>query len=459
MVIALMVLAAGTVGISAWVALITARSAYAEAQELSIQRRVILGNSRAMAREYILRNVLTEFPTASSVDLSVADTTAPYSDWGNFTLGAVSTAPLASTQLTAGINRFSPANNNFGYYVPLDVDLSDGVGSITSRFYAKSRSLNLSGTPLLVTAPAGAPNYTIRVAPDSADYLAIDGASHYAAPTSPHVYRNLTTTYSTRDVGPDVSFVPSAPGGGLAILGNFPSVPMTSGKSGTDLGYTGVSDVIDNALNPQSLKARILASDFISVQTVNDNNQTDQRGVSWVDGDTIEIDLNEITLNNVYVEEGVTTIIFRGQETAREIIDAKSYPATMIVVSQASTALSKVEFYGQNFRRLFVGIKNPTYSYLNWHWMEADEVAAPADYLEFRLLLTVENVDWDFSFPGNVADVNVIGGLHIDRRIIIGGVGENMTIRPESIDPGTTNTAAFAERYSDRMVWLETFVP
>ena len=84
---------------------------------------------------------------------------------------------------------------------------------------------------------------------------------------------------------------------------------------------------------------------------------------------------------------------------------------------------------------------------------------APAEHLEFRLLLTFENVDWDFSFPGNVADVNVTGGLHVSRRVIIGGAGENMYVRPEIINPGSSNTAAFAERYADRVVWLETFVP
>jgi hypothetical protein len=459
---------------AAWVAMVAARSTMPEAINESVKRRVILANSRAFAREYILRNVLTE-ASGTSVPADPSTESAPEihasgdtSDvWGSFTMSSfgsnppsVDPAPLNSTNLTAGFNRLSPANNNYGYYVDLGVEVSDGVGMIASRFFAKSRSLSLASDLLVVGKSAQNPDFDPQVAAVSGEYFAANGRAFYAnPPAAGHVYNNIAASFATADVGAAVGFAPTTSGGGYAYLSNFPSVPMTGGRSGSNLGYDGTLDVIDNAANPGSLKARVLAGEYLAVQAVNGGVAIDQRGVAGAGDGTVEIDLNEITLTNVFIEDGVTTLNIRGQATEDDFNNAAGYPAVMLVVAQAATDLTTVNFYEENNRRIVVAVKNPNYSTLTWNWMNAVETALPATRLDYRLLLTCENVDLDLTFPGDAADVNITGGIQLDRRLIVGSNNERVTVNAEPISPTTSNTAAFAERYHNRVAWLETFVP
>jgi hypothetical protein len=86
-------------------------------------------------------------------------------------------------------------------------------------------------------------------------------------------------------------------------------------------------------------------------------------------------------------------------------------------------------------------------------------MSAPAKRLDYRLLLTTETCFVDFVFPGDYADVHLYGGFHTSRKVITAGATEKMYIHTEVINPGSSNTAAFSERYAPRIAWLETFVP
>lgn len=463
MLMALVTVAAGSIGLTAWLGVLTTRTHYAESMEETITRRVVLANSRAMAQEYVFRNVLTEAsgPAASH---AVTDSTDPDMVWGSFTMAEFSQAPLTSTTLTAGFNRFSPSQNNYGYFVPLEITVSDGEQDVPGRFYAKSRSPLLAGDVLTVSRSAAAPDHVIEIAADGPSRIDVDGRSFYQHPMNTHKYGNTTKVYTTRDVGASVLFAPSTPQGSPAPMSNFPSPPMTSGRTDVGntvaaLGFDGRVSVIDNALHPESLKARVLSDRYLTHQRVNGTTNFSRQGVSGSGNGVVDVNLNDPTLNNIFVEAGVTTINIYGQQTESELAAANSLPAIMLVVSQGATNLATVNFYHQSRRRLFVAIKNPSYATTTWNWMAANQASGVPTRLEYRLLLTTENTFVDFSFPGNVADVHIYGGVRNDRKIIAGGETEKMYIHPELINPGSSNTAAFAERYADRVAWLETYVP
>ncbi|CAN5331843.1 hypothetical protein BH23VER1_BH23VER1_06330 [soil metagenome] len=472
LLVALVVLAAGGAGLAAFLSVLGGRVVYTEEQEGNARGRVVLSNSAAMAREYIYRNVLTEASGVAFVSPSVlASATDPNDVWGTFSMGEIGNPPLAS-EARPPLNRFSPANNDLGYFVSLPVTLGDGNYSYTPQFGAHSRSPLLAGDPLVVGRSAHSPSYSVKIATgtSNSDYLEVEGRSLYFNPgMNSHIHRELTPAYSTSNVA--VPFAPSHPTSGLAIHTNFPSVPMTAGRSGTNLGYDGTIDVIDNASNPGSLVTKINRHPYSAGLTTVTATAL-ANGDPWVSngvretGTTnnwIEINLSAPNLRTVYVQSGVTRIDFVGQTTAQQKADAAGLAAVMVVVSQAAHNLTNVTMSGENQRRLFVAVKNPAFNTLmDWSFTSATDLSSPAQRLEFRLLLVTERTRVDFSFPGDAADVHLYGGVHTDLEIIVSNATEKLFLHPQPIvinagDP-SFQSAALAERYADRVVWIESFI-
>ncbi len=126
-----------------------------EAIKPAINRRIILENSRALATEYLLENVLPfSYHDAPTINFDALD------GWGAFSLApsGQTLVPLNSTTVQHGVaggvsfgqvNHFAPGLGG-GFQSVISGTLSDGESDYGWAFYAKSRSPVFAGDLLTI---------------------------------------------------------------------------------------------------------------------------------------------------------------------------------------------------------------------------------------------------------------------------------------------------------------------
>ena len=272
--VALLTLTFGAVGALVFVQLIATRAQMVDSANNALQRRVVLSNSKALAKQYLYDQVVPA-PFAdqdTAVSYTLTDGT---DDWAQFSM-----APFTNTQyvpsqtpLTRVIaidsngnenktineyqNRFSYGHNARAYTVRPDIRLGDGVGFMDIRddesvefvgtpatqnafrvfqhrmtFLIKARSPLTGGDGVYTLAndPGQAPGRVAGLPSPALPNVALNGRAYHTAETS------LTlSNYG----GSGENIVGAVPGAALTSttngpgISNFPDIVHTWGRSGT----------------------------------------------------------------------------------------------------------------------------------------------------------------------------------------------------------------------------------
>ncbi|CAN5408157.1 hypothetical protein BH09VER1_BH09VER1_09840 [soil metagenome] len=442
LVFALMVLVVGAVILAGWIHVMAGRVLYTEAGIDAMKRRIVLENSRALASQCILQNVVSGSLTAAvSVTLD--------NGWGGFTFTATNVVPLTTYGSPAWINVFSPGGSG-GYSAEIQGTLSDGsnpLGSsdITSDypwvFKARSRS------PML-----GFDLYTSQTPPSSFDIhdaanFNVGGNVVLWSSDSPNTYLLRASTYQVPSF---TSTTISDLSGGVLLTSNFAFAPITTGVS-----FTGASSTV----NPGGSGATYLSSllykaggpasrspadpDAVSVYSgtgamVNTATNSSVNGVTSNGGGGLTIDLSNESLQKVYIVGSLTSITLQGYVSGG-FKTADELPAVLVVYAESgASTLSTITLQNPNNRRLYLGVKKATNGVVT---------IQPSTSGTWRLAGTFENTPITFSVGSGTLLIQ--GGLRSDQSVLVNSGTVSVTRE--------TNPLSLIERYGDRNVWLETY--
>ncbi|MFT4546743.1 MAG: hypothetical protein ACI9MB_000687 [Verrucomicrobiales bacterium] len=467
MLVALMLMAASTIGIAAWVSLVNARTIYSAATEDSMRRRVALENSRELAEEYLYRVGATH----SSWDMNNPATdessaATPYNPGGandpnpafdpsqpdiveRVQIDSWLEAPLQTNFADGRANRFSYSNGK-SYSKTFRIKLGTGENLIERDFFLRSRSPILSGDLLTLNRPTITPgNFrfggnilvngrTVLWRPDMIGQTPSDQRFRTKA------YAVMSSLYGTHSIE-DTSNAVLRPS-------NFPFKPVSSGQNASSLGFDGRSSLVVNETNDvNSLHLRYPNNDV----TANGRTAIDQLGVTGTGSGTLTIDLSNAYLKKVHIKNDTTKVRLIGQTTDADYLAAADLTALVIVLEQEAGSgdnLATVELYGSNNRRLVVGAKKEIASdqstsrlRLNIRWMDS----LPST--SWRLILLGENTELKLQHKVSGSQVTIYGGLMSDRGIWCHNNSDRrFLLEPEPDAKDLPNLVP-------RNVWLESY--
>lgn len=427
----LVVMAIGGVVLAAWINLLANRVLYTDQLIAGVGRRVTLENSRAMATQYLLQNVL---PGSHSnlVSAAVDD------NWGAFTIdapaGGLQLVPLESVAQPEGNNPFSPGGD-VGYTVDLPVTLSDGVNDQTWTFQARSRSPIFSFDLYTAQRPTLNPGNPVNVSTG----LHVNESSFIWVPNSPNSYGITTARFETPTVTLPGLSVQDA-GGNTVLMSNFPFLPITSGNVGSAWGYDGAISNVRPTGSINSLTNHATDYAYLYVDPLVVSNLG---GIMSDGAGNVTIDLLEASLMRVFIDGNVTTLHLTGHASGSWAV-ADDRPALLVVYLQTAATstndLATVELLNESNRRLYLAIKKNTGTGVN---IQATSTGTP---LRWRLAATVENTPVNFALAGGSLELR--GGIRSDASISVSG-GSMSIVR--ELDP------KLLERHADRIAWLESY--
>lgn len=430
LVYALLVCMVGGALLAAWISLLGSRVRYVEeAVKPAIKRRIILENSRALATEYLLENVLPySYQALPAIDFDVLD------GWGEFSLDASAQilTPLNSTTVQHGVsggasfgqvNHFSPGLG-IGFQSVISGQLSDGEEMNAWTFYAKSRSPIFAGDLLTVQASG-------VVSPVAGSVFlggAIMGAANFVA-WQAGAYGLTARSFQAATVA-GVSTI-AGPDGALVQL-DFPFIPVTAGSGY----YDGSLNVVGPAGNINSLASRLAGMAPVLV----DPQMAQTMGGATTDGTgAVTIDLSQVS-GNYRISGNMTQLTLVGVENA---VTGESYPMARIVYIQtlaSAGAAMPIVLSGDNTRRVYLGLKKLDGS--------ATVSLAGAGGASWRLAGSFEACPVTFTLGGQ--GLTVTGGFRTDRGFQITG-GGSVTIQRDVAAWGNL------ESFADRNAWLEVY--
>ncbi len=455
---ALIVIVVGAVVLAGWINVLAARVLYTEQMSAALQRRIVLENSRLLASQYLLQNVLPgSYTGTSSATLTVTGTT-----WAAFQItGTNIGSPLTSTSISAALNAFSPGGGG-GYTLDISAALNDGSAGAFAwnpwMFQARSRSpmygydLFTSQRPTLspgsqIVLASGLNVRGNTVSPAYAGSSFLGANAVLWRPNAPNDYR-LTSAVSYET--PTVSF-PTVSPINSGLMSNFVFPPVTSGS-----GYDGSISVINpSGTAPNSLvtKHNMTGAGAISIvgtgtDTYTTTTQDPNTGVitgtytylSANGAGAVTVLVIEPLLNKIYIPGSTTTLILQGQANAADLVTANQRPPLLIVVNETgASSLTSIQLQNQNNRRFYIGVKKST----------AATVTVSATAGSWRLGGVFENTALSYNAGGALS---LTGGLRTDSSIsLVAGTTVNITRENDDTDP------KLLERYADRYGWLETY--
>lgn len=454
---ALIVIAVGAVVLAGWVQVMASQVQFTELMSLSLKRRIALENSRLLASQYLLQNVLPGSYSGTS-SVALAD------NWAGFRItGTVSGAPLTSTAISAALNTFSPGGGG-GYTLDITADLRDGSVEDANAwhfwlFQARSRSPiygfdlftsqkpTLSpGSQIILDSGLSVVGNTVNPAYAGSGYL---GANVVLwQPNAPNDY-DLTSAVSYQT--PTVGFPTVSPING-GSMSDFVFPPVTSGS-----GYDGSISVINpGGASPNSLVTKhaltgttALAIVGSGTDTYTTTTQDPNTGVitgtytylSANGAGTVNVLVIEQLLNKIYIPGNTTTLVLQGQANAADLNTANQRPPLLIVVNETGASqLTSIQFQNQNNRRLYLAVKKGTAATLT--------ISALAG--TWRLGGVFENTPLSFTVAGGA--LGLTGGLRTDASVsMVAGATVNISRENDDTDP------KLLERYADRYGWLESY--
>ncbi len=437
LVYALMVLVVGAMILAGWIHVMAGRVIYAEQGIEAVKRRIVLENSRAMASQYLLQNVLS-----GSLTSTVSGTLN--GGWGGFTFTAPNVVPLTSVTSSAWINVFSPGAGA-GYTGDIVGTLSDGSSggndAIAWKFQARSRS------PML-----GFDLYTAQTPPAGFDIhddsrLIVGGNALLWAPDSPNTYSSKVSTYQ---VPSGTSTTVAGFSGSSVLPSNFAFTPITTGA-----GFTGSSSTVYPGGTGATLYSSLLYKaggpttrspvdpDSVSAYSgttalVNTATTSGMNGVVSDGGGNMYIDLSNESLQKVYIQDNISTLTLYGYVSGG-FKTADELPAVLVAyVETGSSRLTTISLQSANNRRLYLGVKKAT---------NGTVTITPTVTGTWRLAGTFENTQ--VAFTVGAGTLQIVGGVRSDQSVLINSGTVSVTRE--------TNPLSLMEHYGDRNVWLETY--
>jgi hypothetical protein len=447
---ALIVLAVGALLLAGWVRVLATRVLATEQLGDNINRRLVLENSRLLARQYLLQNVLPgTYGGATSLALA--------NGWAAFALtGTTTGSPLVVVDPPTHLNVFSPGGAD-GYGLNISANLSDGDTTIAWDFQTRAGSpifghdLFTSQKPTILAGTQIIVSTGLRIAENTVVWV----------PNSPNAFAQTAGTYQTPTVSLP-SMTPLLNGAGQPLLmSNFAFPPVTSGTAGGGLGYDGSIAVIDPTGAGLRYKAAGSSGTPILVYTGTDadvdlafsSTGTPFLGVSSDGAGTVTIDLSVASSQLIYVTNDVSALILQGDLLATadyfssatddkaEGVEVDSRAGLLIVCVQDGATirnLTSIQLAGQSNRRVYLAVRKANDP-------PGTVTISTTTAGRWRLAGVMENTPLAWSLAG---DLQLIGGLRSDASV--GVTGGNVDVYRDA-DP------RLLSRHADRIVWLETY--
>jgi hypothetical protein len=447
----LVITAMATLGIAAWLSLLSARGAYIEGIEVSANHRVAKMNANAAVEEFLYRNYLTKSSTIGTT-ITLPDNSATIS------IPASNLPPLGSYSLPGGVVTTGMANG-YGYHVELPVSNTIKVdhdndpsttpldSTYTRNYLLKSRAPQLAGDLMVMHKPT----ITSGVDDDLDGYIRIYGNTVLWAAEWPHTVDSNVRSERY------ITYTPATPTGADKIKDlsgnwvpptNYALMPTTGGDYGSSNGYSGTLNVVDpGATATWSMKNYVLGNSHIALS--GDVAFDSGRGAKSDGNGNIDITLGDIHLTNVLISDHVDTINLRGQTDDASFADAGLRGAIMIVYVQTGSStdeLSHLNLYGRNNRRVSLGLKREDYNADEVHMAFRNANTNPS----WRLILTSENMRIREAHTPD-GTVTMFGGIRTDRDFRWDIYGSKILEIHKETDP------KLLERLVPRTAWLESY--
>ncbi len=406
MVFAVLLMTAGVFVLAAVLQLAATQGLSGDAEWDAVQRRVTLGNSRAMAREYmhsrIFRGTVPANTNAASVTFSNASGGFSIAPAGGVQASYWTALSTTNTDVVLNINPFNLMERGGFYRELFAAQLLQGADDIEWSFAVRTRSPVAAGYSFVQQRPANNDVASLAVPP----YIDMSAASgeqfigFYGLPRMPVASVTNTMTRVTGDTNGYQGFLDVQPG--ASAYGLF-----TNATYELRPGLTNQAQVVLNlgAADP-NIDTAVLRYDE-GTDTVTITNGT-----------------------NVYSGVPVTTMVLQGS-------DVYNQKPLHIVVPPARTNLSRLLLSSNNIRRVYFNrIKDADDG--------LDLTVNAQGASSWRLGLTLTQTRLAFRLLG----VTVTGGLRSDSVVYYPSGFVN--ILPE-VDPGGLDFIA------DRMMWLEDY--
>ncbi len=241
LVVCMVLAALGTLGVAAWMSLLTARSNQVESNFSALQRRVALSNSRSLARKAIYESLLH-----ANSGLGSGLTYQLPSNLGKAVIQTYAGVPLKSD--VAGSPSRTGATPIASQTTDATVQLSDGIGDSTWIFRLRNQNPALAGELLTLHAPVNpsdtsplvSGNLRVRGRAVLWDAIVRDvsnglRADEYLLPS------NLVGTTTFTNVA------------GTTVLPlNYPHYQKTTGAYSGGPAYRGELELVSSTINPQN---------------------------------------------------------------------------------------------------------------------------------------------------------------------------------------------------------------
>ncbi len=448
LVIGLLLVAFGTLGMTAWVMVIQGRAGLVEALEHSASRRISLENSKAVARRALSELAMgSDSGLASNYEVTIPD------GWGSVSIAAFADAPLAYT----GTVRYNQVGGVAPVAYSLDVTAALGMRvrnadndgwtqeSVSYLYELKSRSPAFSGQYLRLHTPT----LTEGASRTTGGSLGVRGHTIAEGPGTGLSLAHESTRFAAAD-GISTVALPDA-GGGVVLPDNVAFVPRTTGVvAGTAADFSGRLSVVKNdatACNSQWHQAT--SGTYYAVDGAVPLNSTEETGgenpaVSSTGTGEVRIRLAHALLDrDVVISGNTSTLYLIGQTTAAGKAAAASFdPLRIVLVQPAGSAfdLGQIEFQGENSRRLILAIKK------EGGGSAVQLSIVGSGFPVWRGLFDFENFDASVTHAGT-AGWFVEGGLRTDRGITGGSLVLREDTAPGDVLPGMASRDGWVEAY------------
>jgi len=395
-VFALLVLLVGTVVLAAWVQILATRALASEQAIAAQQRRIALGNGRALARQFILERMPSGAITITNANGAVSG------GWGGFSLAGASSSYWTTTNLVWG-NYFSPMNN-LSYAVTFNGTITANGTSEPWRFRVRSRNPLIAGYPLVIHNNADTNVGSLSPTPAAAIYW-------------------------TNVVG-------------------FPDLPTVSMSSGTNASGAGTNGFLGYFGAPMmtNVTATVIShSGYTNAEYVNATNNSIELFVNTTNNSSVV----RYTVQNVIQGSGnaggqqlftnnAGTTIWTNMPhrvTSIRIIGSNATNILQVVVPAATTNLANMVLSGDNFRRM------------NFYRVGGSlTVQTTGVTLPWRMTMTMSNAPLAVVAP--VGGLTIQGGIRTDSSLTVSGTTLSLVRDPAPMPD-------LLEATTDRILWLE----